>query len=268
LILTTASLMEKRLWDDFRKYKATTFGGVPYTYEMLKRLHFDKMDLPTLRYITQAGGKLSKELAAEFVAICKKKNCKLIVMYGQTEATARMSYLPWDYAESKAGSMGIAIPGGKFWLEDVNNEPIEKANETGELVDQGDNVTLGYAQNRFDLAKPDENHGVLHTGDMAQRDADGFYYIVGRKKRFLKIYGNRVNLDEIEGLLKKSGVTECACAGKDDNLKVYVTSDEAKKKTASFIAEHTGINRNGFTVVVIDAIPRSDSGKVLYSSLN
>jgi acyl-CoA synthetase (AMP-forming)/AMP-acid ligase II len=268
LILTDASLMEKRFWEDCKQYKVTTFGGVPYTYEMLKRLHFDRMDLPSLRYITQAGGKLSKELASEFTALCKQKGCKFIVMYGQTEATARMAYLPWEYAERKAGSMGVAIPGGRFWLEDENNQKIETADTTGELVYQGNNVTLGYAQNRFDLAKGDENHKILHTGDIAQRDKDGFYYIVGRKKRFLKIYGNRVNLDEIEGLLKKAGVIECACAGNDDNLKVYVTGEESKAQALKFIEEHTAINRSGFSVSVIETIPRNDAGKVLYSALN
>lgn len=114
IIATEKTLMDKGFWELLKTQKATTFGGVPYIYEMLKRLRFGRMELPSLRYITQAGGKLSKELALEFSEICRNKGIKLIIMYGQTEATARMSYLPWEYAFSKAGSIGIAIPGEIF----------------------------------------------------------------------------------------------------------------------------------------------------------
>jgi acyl-coenzyme A synthetase/AMP-(fatty) acid ligase len=267
LILTDASLMEKRFWTLLKNEKAATFGGVPYTYEILKKLRFERTELPDLRYITQAGGKLSKELVAEFIAICKKKNIKLIIMYGQTEATARMSYLPWDSADVKAGSIGIPIPGGSFWIEDENSNIIKSPEITGELVYQGENVTLGYAENRFDLERGDDNHGVLHTGDMAKRDADGFYYIAGRKKRFLKLFGNRINLDEMENLLKKEGI-ECACVGEDDRMRIFVVSENEIDKTTAFIMKHTGINRNGFRVIAIKEIPRNESGKVLYSRLN
>ena len=180
------------------------------------------MELPSLRYLTQAGGRLGRELAEEFNAICEEKGIRLIVMYGQTEATARMSYLPWEDAGRKAGSIGIPIPGGKFELVDANGQLIDGADVVGELVYCGSNVTPGYAKSRMDLAKPDENKGVLYTGDMAKRDEDGFYYVVGRKKRFLKIFGNRVNLDEVENLLKKEGI-ENACTGQDDRMVVFLT---------------------------------------------
>ena len=147
-----------------KEQKATTFGGVTYTYEMLKKLRFARMDLPSLTYLTQAGGKLSKELSLEFSEICAKQGKRFIVMYGQSEATARMSYLPWGYAIIKAGSIGIAIPHGKFTLIDANGEEITTPHVTGELEYEGDNVTLGYADSIEDLAKGDENHGVLQTG--------------------------------------------------------------------------------------------------------
>jgi acyl-coenzyme A synthetase/AMP-(fatty) acid ligase len=267
MILTEATLMDKRFWETIKDKNATTFGGVPYTYEMLKKLRFGQMNLPSLKYITQAGGKLSQELAAEFADICIQKGIKFFVMYGQTEATARMSYLPWEYARSKAGSMGIAIPGGRFWLEDDNGNVIEDSEITGELVYQGDNVTMGYAESRLDLCKGDENRGILRTGDLAKRDADGFYYITGRKKRFLKMFGIRVNLNEVEELIRAAGY-DCACAGTDDNLKIYVTKVDDKDWIRSYIARRTGINQTGFTVVYIDKIPRNESGKVLYSALD
>jgi len=266
IILTGATLMDKRFWQTIKSNNATTFGGVPYIYEMLKKLRFGRMDLPSLEYVTQAGGKLSLELSAEFANICAQKGIKFLVMYGQTEATARMSYLPWEYARTKAGSMGIAIPGGRFWLEDKNGKVIEKSDTVGELVYKGDNVTLGYAESCLDLCKGDENKGILRTGDLAKRDADGFYYITGRKKRFLKMFGSRVNLNEVEELIRAAGY-DCACAGTDDNLKIYVTKLDDKDRIRSYIAERTGINHVGFTVVYVDKIPRNESGKVLYSVL-
>jgi len=266
IILTDATLMDRSFWEIFKGNNATTFGGVPYIYEMLKKLRFERMNLPSLKYITQAGGKLSMKLSAEFADICADKEIEFYVMYGQTEATARMSYLPWEYAHTKIGSIGIAIPGGKFWLEDENKNVIKKNNTIGELVYQGDNVTMGYAESCFDLQNDDENNGILHTGDLAKMDPDGFYYITGRMKRFLKMYGNRINLDEIEELIKTAGY-DCVCAGTDDNLKIYITEPDDKDRIISYIAKRTGINRAGFSFVHIDKIPRNDSGKVQYSAL-
>ena len=268
IIATEKTLMDKEFWNLLKEQRATTFGGVPYTYEMLKRLRFGRMDLPSLKYITQAGGKLSKEMALEFSEICRDKGIKLIIMYGQTEATARMAYLPWEHAFTKAGSIGIAIPGGKLYLVDAKEKVIDQPETVGEMVYEGDNVTLGYALTKSDLAKSDERHGKLQTGDMAKFDADGFFTIVGRKKRFLKIFGNRVNLDEIEGILNKEGY-KCICGGRDDLLKIYMVNADEKSLSAAidFISGKVGLNRSAFRSVSIDEIPRNDSGKVLYSKL-
>ena len=267
IILTDATLMDRRFWEIFKGNNATTFGGVPFIFEMLKKLRVEKMNLPSLKYITQAGGKLSMKLSAEFADICADKGIEFCVMYGQTEATARMSYLPWEYARTKVGSIGIAIPGGKFWLEDENRNVIKKSNTIGELIYQGDNVTMGYAESCFDLQNGDENNGILHTGDLAKRDVHGFYYITGRKKRFLKIFGKRVNLNEIEEHINVAGYN-CVCAGTDDNLKIYITEPVDKDLIVSYIAKRTGINRAGFSFVYIEKIPRNESGKVRYSALN
>ena len=267
IVLTEATLMEKRFWQLIKFLHVTTFSGVPYTYEMLKKLRFEKMDLPSLQYLTQAGGKLSLDLSKEFAEVCWKKGIKFFVMYGQTEGTARMSYLPWNYSRSKAGSIGVAIPGGQFWLVDNEGNEIPKAETMGELVYKGDNVTLGYAENCFDLNKGDENNGILRTGDLAKLDEDGFYYITGRKKRFLKMYGNRVNLNEVEELIKAKGF-DCVCAGVDDNMKIFITELEHKERIRNYVTECTGINRSGFTIIHISEIPRNESGKVLYKALS
>lgn len=268
LLLSDRSLMQKEFWSFFKEKKASSFGGVPYTYEMLKRLRFMRMDLPSLRTMTQAGGKLSPELHKEFAEYAQQKNLKFIVMYGQSEATARMSYLPADKSLNKFGSMGIAIPGGEFSLVDENGNIIKEPNVTGELIYKGDNVTLGYAENISDLSKGDERNGILRTGDIAKFDADGFYYIEGRKKRFLKIYGNRVNLDEIDLLLKKEFPEfDSASTGVDDHMKIFITSEDHIEEVKEYISRKTGLNFIAFTVVYLEFIPKNDSGKVLYSKL-
>lgn len=270
LLLTDRTLLDKNFWEFFKSEKATSFGGVPYTYEMLNRLHFFDLDLPHLTTMTQAGGKLLPELHKKFAEHAEKTNKKFVVMYGQTEATARMAYLPAEYSLNKYGSMGIAIPGGRFELIDTDNQIINQPDIVGELVYYGENVTLGYAESGPDLLRGDERSGILYTGDMAKRDADGFYYIVGRKKRFLKMFGNRVNLDEIERLIKSNfDIPECACTGQDDKMKIFVT--KANNKTMinikRFISAKTGLNNNAFLVKTISEIPKNDSGKILYNQL-
>ena len=255
ILLTDKSYAQREFWNFLRENEASSMSGVPYTWEMLRRLRFMRMDLPSVRTITQAGGKLNAEIALEYIRWAKSVGKQFIVMYGQTEATARMSYLPWERAEEKYASIGVAIPGGQFSLA-----------EDGELIYQGENVSLGYAECAEDLMKGDENHGVLHTGDMARVDEDGFYYITGRKKRFVKVWGNRCNLDQVEQLVKPI-TTTCACAGVDDHITVFVTKDGLEKEIKNLLASKTGLNPIAFAVKVIEAIPVKDSGKIDYQLL-
>ncbi len=266
ILLTTKTLLQKEFWQFFRAGEATSFGGVPYTYEMLRKLRFFNMSLPSLKTLTQAGGRLSTELAMEFAIYSRNTGKRFFVMYGQTEATARMSYLPHEYSIEKCGSMGIAIPGGKFKIVSEAGETISDANISGELVYEGPNVTLGYAETGEDLKKGDEFGGILYTGDVAMRDADGFYYITGRKKRFIKLFGNRINLDETERLLKDI-VADCACAGQDDKMKIYITAPGKEEEVRNYIAGITGINPLGFEVILIDKIPKNEVGKTIYANL-
>jgi len=266
ILLSARTLMEKGFWDLLKSQHATTFGGVPYVYEMLRRLRFQRMDLPSLAYLTQAGGRLAPELSREFAALCREKGMRYFTMYGQTEATARMAYLPSEQAEAKAGSIGVAIPGGEFWLEDEHGQRIAGSDAVGELVYRGDNVALGYASSHADLARGDDNAGVLRTGDLARRDADGYYYVVGRKKRFLKVYGNRVNLDELDQLVAEIGYA-CVCAGEDDQVRIYTTDREHHAAIKQHVVTRTGLPPSGFHVIFIEQIPRNDAGKILYSAL-
>jgi len=268
ILITDKKLMQKDFWNFFKTAKATSFGGVPYTYEILKKLRFFRMELPSLRYMTQAGGKLTVELHKEFAEDSAAKGRGFVVMYGQTEATARMAYLPADKAIEKCGSMGIAIPGGRFELIDVNGNTITEPDVVGELVYYGDNVTLGYAACPEDLAKGDERCGRLVTGDMAKMDADGYYYIVGRKKRFLKMFGKRVNLDEIDRLMKaRFDNIDCASDGVDDAMYLFVTDESLLDVSRRYIAEKTGINLSAIHSVYTASIPKNNSGKTLYSEL-
>lgn len=268
ILLTDKGIAQREFWTLFREEGATSFGGVPYTYEMLDRMRFLRMNLPTLRYMTQAGGKLLPDLHRKFAEWCRETGREFIVMYGQCEATARMAYLPWEKSLEKVGAMGVAIPGGRFELIGTQGEVITVPGVTGELRYYGDNVTLGYAEKGADLALGDERNGVLETGDMAQMDEDGYFTIVGRKKRFLKMYGNRVNLDETERMLKAAfPQCECACAGRDDHLMIFSTVESELPAMRTFLSEKTGLNLSGFHTLHLDAIPKNDSGKTLYREL-
>lgn len=266
LLLTEGTVAQRDFWNFMKEQKATSIAGVPYTYEMLKMMRFFRMDLPYLKTMTQAGGKLNKDIVKEYIEYAQKTGKRFFVMYGQTEATARMSYLPFENAMEKCASIGVAIPRGKFAIIDVNGNAIEESDVDGELVYTGPNVSLGYAECRADLAKGDENQGVLHTGDVARRDADGFYYITGRLKRFVKVWGNRCNLDATEQMVKAI-TTDCACAGVDDKITVFVTEQGLEDKIVKLLMEKTGLNNKAFEVRVIASIPKSSSGKIQYAEL-
>lgn len=267
ILVTERTLMQKEFWSFFKDAGATSFGGVPYTYEILDKLRFYRMKLPSLRTMTQAGGKILPELHEKFARYAQEQGKKFVVMYGQCEATARMGYLPPEKAVEKKGSMGIAIPGGRFHLIEDDGREIVTPGITGELVYEGKNVTLGYAECGEDLKKGDERNGILETGDMALFDEDGYYYIVGRKKRFLKIYGNRVNLDEVDRLIKSEYGIEAASAGVDDHMYIFVTEEKYREPVKSFVVNKTKLNPAAFKVITIDEIPKNDSGKTLYKEL-
>lgn len=268
VLVTDKSLTQREFWRFFKRAGATSFGGVPYTYEILDRMRFQRMDLPSLRTMTQAGGKLSPALHEKFAEAAQAAGRRFVVMYGQCEATARMGYLPPEMAVKKCGSMGIAIPGGKFRLIDAAGRRITAPNVTGELVYEGANVTLGYAERGEDLSRGDERGGVLETGDMAAFDGDGYYYITGRKKRFLKIYGSRVNLDEIDSLIKERfPAVDCASTGTDDHMSVFITDAGLLEEVKAFLIRKTKLHSAALRVAAIDRIPKNDSGKTLYREL-
>lgn len=266
ILMTDKAVIQKEFWNFAEEQHATSIAGVPYTYEMLRRLRIFRMDLPDLKTMTQAGGKLNAKIAEEYIRNAKETGRRFFVMYGQTEATARMSYLPQEHALEKYASIGVAISGGSFSLIDVNGNEITEPEVDGELVYKGANVSMGYAECIADLAVGDENHGELHTGDIARRDADGYYYITGRMNRFVKVWGNRCNLDAIEQLVKLI-IVNCACVGVDDLITIFVTEEGLDSQIKTMLSDKMGLNNRAFAVKVISEIPKNASGKIQYAEL-
>ncbi len=261
LLLSGRSLLDKGFWVTLKE--ATSFTGVPYSYEILTKMRFTRMDLPNLKVITQGGGKLTENMWNTLAQYALDKGKQFIATYGQSECTARMAYLPAERAMDKVCSIGVAEPGGQLSIVDDNGEETFEGEARGEMVFRGENVTLGYATCREDLLKGDENHGVMHTGDLAYRDADGCYFIIGRLKRFLKIFGLRIGLDEVERMIKEEYKTECYCKGNDEKLIVLVTDANLKDLIPSFIEGKTHLYHQNIDVQVVNEISRNESGKVI-----
>ncbi len=268
LAVSNKTFFDRHFWSFLREVKATSLAGVPYHYEILKKLRFTRMELPHLRTLTQAGGRMTTDLTQEYAAHCDKKSMRFFTMYGQTEASPRMSYVPAEQAYAKAGTIGIPIPGGALELQSETGGVLTGVDVVGEMVFRGPNVCLGYAENRADLVLGDVNHGILHTGDLAECDADGYYRIVGRQKRFIKLFGNRVNLQEVEEELSVAEV-EVACAGCDDLLEVYLAKGCVAKafEIKQAVMTSLRVGAQGVAVYGMDDLPRNESGKVRYADL-
>lgn len=263
VLLCGKSLLDAGFWKMLRDYEATSITGVPYSYELLAKLHFFRMDLPHLTTITQGGGKLTEELWRQIVDYCQSHGKRFIATYGQSECTARMAYLPAHLAATKIGSIGVAEPGGQLSIVNYDNVETFEGEDTGEMVYRGENVTLGYANSRDDLLLGDQNHGVMHTGDIVQRDADGCYYIIGRLKRFLKIFGLRIGLDEVENIIRTNYDTDCYCSGTDEKLIVKVTNPAIADSIPTLIEEKTHLFHQRVEMLVVDKILRNEAGKVI-----
>lgn len=263
ILLTNYSVTDKEFWQFAKEQGATSISGVPYTWQMLKMLRFMRMQLPAMTTLTQAGGKLAPELAKEFIDWAAANGKRFYVMYGQTEATARMSYLPWDCAAKKPNSIGVAIPGGRFEVHNAEGRDVTASGEQGELVYFGPNVSLGYAESLADLSLGDSNKGCLHTGDIAKRDDEGCYYIVGRMKRFLKIFGQRIGLDEVENIIRAKYDTDCYCSGTDEQLTVKVTNPVIIEELPMALEQQIHLFHQHIQVLHVDKILRNEVGKVI-----
>lgn len=268
VLVTDLAMTEPGFWKFLKENEATSFTGVPFSYEILDRLRFTRMKLPRLKLLTQGGGKMPEALNLKFAEYCIQNDKRWVATYGMSEGTARMAWLPEEYALSKIGSIGIAVPNGRLSIRDRNGVEIEESPAEGELCYEGRNVTMGYAESISDLAKGDERNGFLATGDIALRDKDGFYYIKGRLGRFLKIFGNRVALDECESIVREKVGCECVCTGSDQRLLVYMTEHSCGEKALKALAETTHLPANVIEIRIIDKIPKNEAGKILYAQLS
>ncbi len=261
LLLTDRSVSDPGFWSLARAEGATSFAGVPHTFELLDRVGFAEMDLPRLRYLTQAGGRMPPETVRRYARLGAERGWRLVVMYGQTEATARMACLPPELAASRPEAIGLPIAGGALEVRPV---PGADAPGVGELVYRGPNVMLGYAAHPADLATGRTVH-ELATGDLGRRAADGLYEVVGRRARFVKPFGLRVDLDEVERICAREGV-EARCAGDDHRLTVAVQG-VAPPGLAGALASRLGLPPGAVRVMAVEAMPMLPSGKVDYRSL-
>ncbi|MGA5300931.1 AMP-binding protein [Nucisporomicrobium flavum] len=255
VVLERGGILQRDFWSAVGDHGVTSLAAVPYQYEMLRRLRFDPAAHPSLRTLTQAGGRLRPALVEDFAQRMAAVDGRLFVMYGQTEATARMSVLPPDRIADKLGSAGVPIPGGKLSIVD------------GEVVFSGPNVMMGYAESAADLARGDDLRGVLRTGDLGHLDDEGFLFLTGRLKRIGKVFGVRVNLDDVERTLAPHGAV-AAVAG-EDKLHVFVegADHDLARSVRGELATFLGTHFSGLDVRGIDALPLLPTGKVDYRSL-
>lgn len=259
LVLTDLSVVDPCFWELFRSKEATAFAAVPYTFELLERVGFADMDLPRLRYVTQAGGRLAPDKVRVYAELGRRNGWDLFVMYGQTEATARMAYLPPELAATVPGAIGVPVPGGDFRID-----PVPGLTD-GELVYTGPNVMLGYAQSPADLAKGRTIH-ELRTGDLARKHPAGVYEVVGRRNRFVKIVGLRVDLGQVERILADLGV-QAASAGTDEGLVVAIEGDQDTRLLGKVLSQGLGLPRTALEVHAVEHLPRLATGKLDYPAV-
>ncbi len=267
MVVTRSGVMDPEFWDLVEAEDVTSFHGVPYTYEMLHRIGLFDDDFPSLRLLGLAGGKLSRELQEYYGRYAAENGKSFVILYGQSEATAAISWLPPEDALKKPGSVGFVVPGGSISFIDGEGNPVEGVHMQGEIVYHGPNVAMGYAQCGEDLKRGDDWNGVLRTGDIAELDEDGCLFITGRLKRFIKLAGHRVSLDEVDSMIMDELNIFSVSVGTDDHLTVFVTDEGEKDMAEDFILKALSAARANLKVLTVPEFPRNEGGKILYSEL-
>jgi acyl-CoA synthetase (AMP-forming)/AMP-acid ligase II len=260
LMLTARTLLDAAFWEAFDRCRCTSFAAVPHVIDMLEKSPFRTADRPHLRYATQAGGKLAPARVAEIARRSASEGWRFFVMYGQTEASPRIAYLPPEKAAENPDCIGIPIPDGTLSLIDEDGVGITGIGQRGELVYSGPNVMMGYATEAADMARGAEVER-LHTGDMAERTEAGFFRIVGRKSRFIKPFGLRVSLDEVDAWLSAHGHGAVAGAGREERLWLLTLpgTDPAALMTA--VAGWLNIPQTAIRAAPIAERPLNPNGK-------
>lgn len=265
IVFNQHSIVSREFWQLFKQQQICSFAGVPYSYEMLLRLRFEGMDLPSLRYFTQAGGKLAEPHIRLLAHYAQVQDKGFFVMYGQTEATARMAYLSPQRVAEKPKAIGQAIPGGELLLRNERGEVITEVGEAGELHYRGANIMLGYASSLTDLAHF-EAITELATGDLAYQDEEGDFVIAGRLKRFIKLFGQRINLDEIETQLNQKGL-QCYCVGDDTKLIVATANELDLQQLKMSLSRELQLHHSVIELLKVNGLPLTSNGKKDYQTL-
>ncbi|MFF0144679.1 acyl-CoA synthetase (AMP-forming)/AMP-acid ligase II [Amycolatopsis sulphurea] len=275
VVIEASGVLGRGFWSAVQEHGITSLSGVPYHYEMLRRLKFDPAKYPTLRTLTQAGGKLRDELIAEFNDKMLAVGGRMYVMYGQTEASPRMTTVPAERLAEKLGSAGPALPGGKFVVRRDDGAETTHPKIVGEVLYRGPNVMMGYADDEAGLAAGDECGGTLATGDLGYLDEEGYLYITGRLKRIGKVFGNRVSLDDLEHAVRAAavGIDVVAAVSAGDKVVLFAELPEGAgakaicKDAARALSERLHLHTSGFDVRPLDTVPLLASGKIDYRSL-
>ncbi len=265
ICLARHSVMEEGYWADLARLSATSMSGVPFHYRTIRRLGERKLETPSLRTLTQAGGRLEPELIRHFAEWADRTGRHFVTMYGQTEAGPRITYLPPERAAEAPDSIGIPIPGVNITLVGDDGAAVPDG-ETGEILCESPAVMMGYALGSEDLELGDVMQGRLMTGDLARRGADGLLRIVGRRSRLIKIFGLRINVDEVEQQLRSQGF-DLHCFGEDDRLRVLVAGAEPAE-VRDFMTATFSLPPRGVEIRRIEALPTARTGKVAASALS
>lgn len=265
LIVSSHSLTSKNFWQVVQAYKPNFFNGIPYHYDLICKFGDNFFSELPFQFFTQAGGRMSDQTKNKIVSLCLKNSKKLFLMYGQTEATARISVLPSDCVPSKKNSVGKSIPGGKIEVQSPNGQKIDTSNTPGEIVYHGKNVSLGYCTSIEDLARGNDNNFILFTGDIGYMDSDNFLYLIGRRSRFIKFLGNRLSLDDIESKLSDA-FGMCACLGENEKLVIFFDKVMNQKEIDNFLYEKLKFKLL-IEIITIENIPRTGNGKINYNFL-
>ncbi|KAJ52004.1 acyl-CoA synthetase (AMP-forming)/AMP-acid ligase II [Clostridium tetanomorphum] len=273
LVINNRFMFPETVLDDIDKYQCTGFAGVPSTFQiLLKMSNIKNRSMPSLRYITQAGGRMAKIFIKELMNILP--HVDIYIMYGQTEATARLSYLPPKMLESKMESIGKGIPGTELKVIDKDGKEVN-VGEVGEIVAKGKNIMKGYFNDEEETKRVLKNR-YLYTGDLGTVDKDGYIYIVGRGKNIIKSAGNRISPKEIEDvILRINEVIECAVIGIEDDVlgeavKAFVVLKD-KLLNDKYIINYCKNNLPSYkvpkVVTILDELPKNSSGKVIINAL-
>jgi acyl-CoA synthetase (AMP-forming)/AMP-acid ligase II len=265
LCLINDSITSPSFWSKIESVGGSHFPGVPFHYVALARLGAGLVPA-SVKTFTQAGGALDLRVQSKIREWAAQRGGQFFVMYGQTEASPRMATLQHADHASKAGSVGVALAGGQFSIVDESGAPLP-ADVVGTVVYEGPNVMLGYAMSRADLGKGDEMNGRLETGDLGRLDAEGFLYLTGRTKRFAKIAGYRLGLDEIEQELFAVCPVACLDLGEKIAVAHEQESETALKARVRELADGYKVPSSSFALRKITQIPRASSGKIDYARL-